>query len=35
MKRRPILNFFDISSNVEELPKNELFKLKGGYSDVA
>lgn len=33
MKRRPILNFFDISSNLEELPENELFVLKGGNSD--
>lgn len=33
MKRQPILDFFDISSNVEELPRNELFRLRGGYSD--
>lgn len=33
MKRKPILNFFDISSNLEELPENELFVLKGGASD--
>jgi|SRR5690606_5190763 len=35
MRKKTVLNFFDISSDVEELPKNELFKLKGGYSDVA
>ncbi|TYR31244.1 hypothetical protein FXV77_21360 [Sphingobacterium phlebotomi] len=33
MERQPILDFFDISSNVEELPRNELFRLRGGYSD--
>ena len=33
MKRKTNLHFFDISSNIEELPENELFELKGGYSD--
>ena len=35
MKRKPILNFFDIASDVDLLPENELFKLKGGDSDIA
>lgn len=33
MKRKPILNFFDISCDVEDLPENELFQLNGGASD--
>lgn len=33
MKRKTNLHFFDISSNIEELPENELFEFKGGYSD--
>ncbi|WP_293925652.1 hypothetical protein [Sphingobacterium sp. UBA6320] len=33
MKRKTNLHFFDISSYIEELPENELFELKGGYSD--
>lgn len=33
MERKTNLHFFDISSNIEELPENELFELKGGYSD--
>lgn len=28
MKRKTNLHFFDISSNIEELPENELFELK-------
>ncbi|MGJ1193941.1 T6SS effector amidase Tae4 family protein [Sphingobacterium siyangense] len=35
MKRKPILNFFDIASEIDQLPENELFKLKGGDSDIA
>lgn len=35
MKRKQALNFFDISSNIRDLPKNELLTLKGGYSDIA
>lgn len=33
MKRNVNLTFFDISSDLEELPENELFKLKGANSD--
>ncbi|WP_164108021.1 MULTISPECIES: hypothetical protein [Sphingobacterium] len=35
MKRNTVLNFFDISSDLEILPENELFKIKGGNSDIA
>lgn len=35
MKRNTVLNFFDISSDLEVLPENELFKIKGGNSDIA
>lgn len=35
MRKNSELNFFDISSELEVLPKNELFRIKGGNSDVA
>ncbi|GHE28991.1 hypothetical protein [Sphingobacterium griseoflavum] len=33
MNRKPTLNFFNINDHIEDLPVNELFKLKGGNSD--
>lgn len=35
MRKSNTLDFFDISSDLEVLPENELFKIKGGDSDIA
>lgn len=35
MKEEKKLLFFDISNDLEILPENEMFKIKGGNSDIA
>ncbi|WP_164108024.1 MULTISPECIES: hypothetical protein [Sphingobacterium] len=35
MRKSNTLDFFDISNDLKILPENELFKIKGGNSDIA